>query len=175
MKFAEGDLAFHERPAAAIAIGGVHNRSPYTRFSSSGGGSLPGYTQGDYTVSQGMVELDLQYMGISLQSEAHLKHIHDHELSDDSLLGGVYAQAGWLPGGLVTPIPRSLEVAYRFAVVDPNLDAGGDLLFEHTAGLGWYFSGHRNKLQADATWFEAHDPNARDTEFRARLQWEISL
>lgn len=40
--FKSSDLEFHKTPEAIIAIAGVTNRSPYTRFSSNGGGELIG-------------------------------------------------------------------------------------------------------------------------------------
>src|SRR5690606_28120780 len=53
------DLKFHEKPTGLIAFAGATNRSPYTRFSQSGGGELTGFevgVPGQYRVNQALLE-----------------------------------------------------------------------------------------------------------------------
>ena len=44
--FSQSDLEYHKAPVAAIAIAGMRNRSRFTRFSGSGGGTLDGFEVG---------------------------------------------------------------------------------------------------------------------------------
>jgi hypothetical protein len=51
----EGDFERSPRPVAALAAAAARNRSPFTRFSTSGGGELPGWerTPGQHEVISG--------------------------------------------------------------------------------------------------------------------------
>ena len=40
LPFAQSDVEYHDEPAASVAFAAATNRSPFTRFSSSGGGQL---------------------------------------------------------------------------------------------------------------------------------------
>jgi phosphate-selective porin OprO and OprP len=78
LEFEGGDLEIHEKPAAIIAVAVVTHRSPYTRFSQSGGGSLEGFENGQagqYRVNQVNIETAFMYKGFSWQSELHRKEI----------------------------------------------------------------------------------------------------
>src|SRR6187551_2005791 len=75
LDFEGSDLEKHEKPAAIIAFSVVTNRSPYTRFSQAGGGSLEGYengASGQYRVNQANIETAFKYKGFSWQSEMHV-------------------------------------------------------------------------------------------------------
>lgn len=61
LDFEGGDMEYHEKPAAILAISTLTNQSPYTRFSQAGGGSLEGFTDelpGRYRVNQCNWNLD---------------------------------------------------------------------------------------------------------------------
>ena len=92
-------------------------------------------------------------------------------------LMGSYSQVGYFPHYLVSAIPKPLEIAFRYAFVDPNVHASNDTLQEFTGAINWFFAGHRNKLTLDAS----HGALATSTrpsdltEQRVRLQWDVSF
>ena len=62
LDFEGSDIEFHEKPAGVLALNGVTNCSPYTRFSQAGGGYLEGYENGlpgQYRINQFNIETAL--------------------------------------------------------------------------------------------------------------------
>ena len=71
-------------------------------------------------------------------------------------------------------IPRQLEVAYRYAVVNPRMGRGWDLWQEHTIAVNWFFEGHIDKLTFDVSRVslqEALGPDRYTTRYR--IQWDV--
>lgn len=58
---------------------------------------------------------------------------------------GFYAQAGYFI------VPKTVELAYRYAYLDPNRNANNDLWIENSVAASWYINEHNLKLQADYT------------------------
>jgi hypothetical protein len=175
LPFSQSDLVRREKLLPSIAISAVTGKSPYTRFSSSGGGNLPGYSKGDYRLRQLLIETAFHYRGMSWQQELHFKRIENRDGGETSNLVGGYAQLGsfineWLPDW-----PAPLEIAGRFAMVEPQRGLASDTLVEWTLAANWFFSGHRNKLTADVSWLDYDDPQGNEETTRFRLQWELSL
>jgi hypothetical protein len=78
---------------------------------------------------------------------------------------GAIAQVGYFF------VPRKFEVALRFSQVDPDTDADDDTLTESRISVGWYFSKHDLKFQADYGRLEDDaDPAAETDVFRGQLQ-----
>jgi len=66
--------------------------------------------------------------------------------SHDTLYAqGFYTQAGYFL------IPSKLELAARYAYLDPNCNVGSDLWVESMGVVSWYFNKHNLKVQADYT------------------------
>ncbi len=66
------DLNYTENAEGTLTLAAVTNRSPYTRFSTGGGGQLPGFDDGDpgqYRVNQALLESAIKYHGFSWQQE----------------------------------------------------------------------------------------------------------
>ena len=61
------------------------------------------------------------------------------------------------------------------SVVDPDHSMTGNTEKEHSIGLNWFFSGHRNKLSVDVSWLDFRDSREDAPRRRIRLQWELSL
>ncbi len=180
LDFEGGDLEYHEKPAAIIAISGVTNQSPYTRFSQSGGGSLEGFENGkpgQYRVNQMNLESALMYKGFSWQSEWHHKNIMD-KLNNDSTtqLRGFYLQAGYFLHGSIPGWPKQLEIAVRHASYKPDASFQDNLQNETSIVANWFFSGHKNKLSSEMSYFNFQDKNlVLAAGWRFRLQWDISF
>ncbi|WP_224484310.1 OprO/OprP family phosphate-selective porin [Robertkochia aurantiaca] len=177
--FTGSDLSITKKPEGIIAFAGVTNRSPYTRFSTSGGGQLVGFedgVEGQYRVNQLMLETAFMYRGFSWQHESHYKEIQDRVLGQTTVLEGSYLQAGYFLHQAWGFIPEPLEIAARYAWYTPEERIIDNLHKELGFGLNWFFAGHRNKLTAEVTWFELEGPTFPVTdEVRVRVQWDISF
>ncbi len=164
-------------PQGFIAFAYVHNQSAYTRFSSDGGGQLPGYSDGDlqqYVISQFNVELMFKYKGFSFASETHIKNIDDKVLLLKSQLYGGYAMAGYFLSELFKFIPSQIELSGRYARVN-NKTFYELPINEYSIGLNYFFNGHSNKLTFDFSYIENQDFVDNEDNFRFRLQWDVSF
>ncbi|HEX5025008.1 MAG TPA: porin [Agriterribacter sp.] len=180
LEFEGSDLEFTEKPAAIAALSGVTNRSPYTRFSQAGGGSLEGFENGapgQYRVKQFNIETAFKYRGFSWQSEWHRKYIVDKLDGDKTTqLHGYYAQAGYFFNGLLNWWPKPLETAVRHAEYIPDGVKANNLQQETSVDFNWFFSGHKNKLTSEITYFRYQDKSLPfESGWRFRIQWDISL
>ena len=175
----QSDLEYHEKPAAALAVGTASNRSRYTRFSSSGSGQLDGFElgeRGQYSLRQFMEEATMKYRGLSLQHELHWKRIKDNVNISTTYTRGSYVQAGYFFHHLFPRIPKQLEIGGRWGFVDPNRDRGNDLQKEAALVVNWFFYGHGNKLTFDTSRFSLGQINAPDlSDTQVRLQWDVSF
>ncbi|WP_296698163.1 porin [Algoriphagus sp.] len=178
--FSGGDLQVSEKPAALIALAGITNTSPYTRFSSSGGGNLAGFegtNDGQYTIKQYNIETAFNYKGFSWASEFHRKNIVDNfEDSGSTNLGGYYLTAGYFPYQIFNFWPKPLEIAMRYAEIRPDLTITKNKQKELALAFNWFFVGHLNKLTTEITKFTFEDQALpQSDELRFRLQYEISF
>jgi phosphate-selective porin len=179
LPYSQSDIEGRQKPAASLAFGASSNRSRYTRFSSSGGGQIDGFEDGEvgqYSLRQYVQEAALHYKGFSFQQEFHWKRIVDNKNFTTTHLRGSYVQAGYFFHHLVSWIPKQLETAGRYAFVDYNTATPDDLLDEVTVVVNWFFWGHANKLSFDVSWLgldRAVEADLLDTRYRA--QWDISF
>ena len=177
--FSGGDLKLSQKPAGIIAIAGITNTSPYTRFSTTGGGNLSGFegtNDGQYTVKQYQIETSFIYRGFSWASEFHRKNVYDNfdEISTD--LGGFYMMAGYFPSQVFDFWPEPLEIASRYAVVSPDLNIDSNKQRELALAFNWFFAEHKSKLTTEVTRFTFEDKELpQDNELRFRLQLDISF
>jgi hypothetical protein len=179
LPYSQSDVEFSEKAVGSFAIATLRNRSPYTRFSSAGGGQLDGFEEGrpgQYSLRQYLEEFALKYRGFSVQQEFHWKEVIDNVNLRTTRLRGTYVQAGLFPWGLSRQFPKPLEFAFRYGWVDPDCSQSQDDRQEVTVAVNWFFSGHDNKLTADfslLTLKQLGGPELRDQ--RVRVQWDISF
>jgi len=177
--FSGSDLKFHEKFVSSVSVAAVTNTSPYTRFSTSGGGQLYGYeagVDGQYKVDQLMFGTAFKYRGLSWQQELHYKNIDDNVNLEETLLMGNYFQVGYFFHYLFEKFPKPLEVFARQAFYDPNTDISGDNNYEYSFGLNWFFKGHKNKLTVDYSYLDFNQFTIEDhTEHMFRIQWDVSI
>jgi len=69
-------------------------------------------------------------------------------------------------------VPRKIELALRYSILDPNKDASNDKVTESRVGFGYYFSKHELKFQSDYGQVknEASATDEKTNRFRAQLQ-----
>jgi phosphate-selective porin len=179
LEMTASDIDYHEELTGLLAIGAVTNRSPYTRFSQSGGGELEGFPIGEpgqYRVNQWVEETALMWRGFSWQQEFHWKQIRDEVNGTTTTMAGNYAQAGYFFHYLWDWVPPPLELAVRHAIYRPDLSQSNSLEQEIGLASNWFFHGHLNKLTMEATYFRFSDTalNLADG-LRFRVQLDISF
>jgi phosphate-selective porin len=179
LPFSQTDVEYHEQPAASLSFATMKNRSPFTRFSSDGGAQLDGFEDGEtgqYDLRQFLEEAAFKYRGFSFQHELHWKEVQDNLNGVTTDLRGTYAQIGYLPWARSGSLFKPLELAFRYAWVDPNTSLPQDDRTEMSFAANWFFAGHNNKVTFDVSrlTLEQHD-GPRLEDHRARLQWDISF
>lgn len=177
--FSGSDIGRRAQPAGLLALAAVTNRSPYTRFSTDGGGQLEGFADGvpgQYRVNQWMGETAFMYRGFAWQQEFHWKRVNDLVNSTVTTLMGGYAQAGYFLHEVIPQIPSPLELVARYARYNPNTELADDVQQELALAANWFFHGHLNKLTAEATRFAfGETATTRRDGWRYRLQWDVSF
>jgi phosphate-selective porin OprO and OprP len=196
LKWSQSDVEYHKQPTGSLAFGAYTNIGKCTAWSSSGCGTLSSdnsagdpfisdsnASPGQYRV-QGMVEeFAFKWRGLSIQHEYHWKEVKNDKIPEGAPgaktnLMGSYSQIGYFPHYLISAIPKPLEVAFRYAFVDPNVSEKNDKLQEFTTAINWFFAGHSNKLTLDGSWLTLDQPSSvgdDQHEQRIRLQWDVSF
>jgi len=179
LKFSGSDLEYHEDGSGIIALAAVTNQSPYTSFSQAGGGELPGFKPGEpgqYRVNQCLLETAFKYRGFSWQQELHWKEINDLLNNNVTVLRGNYFQFGYFLYYWYPDIPKPLEITFRHTIYDPDRDVSDVLQQEFSLDINWYFNGHRNKLNAEISFFKFQKNSTEERDdYRFRLQWDVSM
>lgn len=199
LDFSQSDLEHHGLPAVNLALAGATNITDCTAFetdqrscralptrrsdgTSFGDPAKPGdVAPGQFRVDQLMAEARTKWRGLSLKHEFHVKRVHDRTLASgapgrDTVLRGSLTQIGYFPHGIIPLVPPELEVAARFAYVDPAAGRPGDLQTETSGVLNWFFAGHANKLSFEGSWLTVAESGVqRRGRTRVRVQWDISF
>jgi phosphate-selective porin OprO and OprP len=128
-----------------------------------------------------MGEVRFKWQGFSLLHEMHLKEIinifamQDSLFRETTMLGG-FVQAGCFPHYAFPLIPRKLELAGRYAIVDPNL-AENNVEQQEVSGIMTYFlNGHSNivNLQISQLTIAPDNASSRSAQ-RFWVQWDMSF
>ncbi len=175
LAFSQADFLRRDKLISSFAVATVLGDSPYTRFSSSGGGQLPGYKQGSYELRQFLFETAFHYRGMGWQQELHFKTIKDKQTGAKRNIWGGYAQVGSFLQEWVARVPSNLELVGRIAYVDPDTPQRSDEHWEGTVAANWYFNRHRNKITVDYSRLSIEEGDTSGNDHRLRVQWELSL
>jgi phosphate-selective porin OprO/OprP len=178
LPFSRSDISRHQQPTGSLAIAAASNRSAFTRFSSDGGGELPGLPKGEdgqYDVEQAMGEFAYMYRGLSIQSEYHWKQIDDRVNAAETDMTGFYFDTGYFFSELIEWVPKPLELTARYARVLPDDSQITPRQTELAFGGNWFFNGHRNKLTLDVTRLRESTDVSRSAFWGIRLQWDVSF
>ena len=84
-------------------------------------------------------------MGLALQGEFYYGRAEGQSSNELLHAQGGYGQVGYMV------LPRHLEAAVRYSLVDPDTDQDDDSRTEYQGAVSYYFSGHPLKLQAEFT------------------------
>jgi hypothetical protein len=179
LAFEGSDTKYHEKFTGILALAAVTNQSPYTRFSTSGGGQLEGFEEGvagQYRVHQWMQESAFMVKGISFQQELHWKQINDNVNNTQTTMMGNLAQIGYFFHYWWSAIPKNMELYFRHAIYQPDIHLDSKSDHEYSFGSNWFIKGHRNKLTAEISYFEySFDSEQLQNGARYRLQWDLSF
>jgi phosphate-selective porin OprO and OprP len=190
LKWRQTDVEFTKKPTGSLSLATASNTGRCTRWSSSGCGSLDGFTSpgsasnNQYDIRQWTQGSAFKYRGFSWQQEYHNKEVEDNNTGRTHDLTGGYMQAGYFFHNLIPVIPKNLELAARYAYVkEPNpADFDRDRKrkeFTLAANLFLFDAGHNNKITADISHLTIDDPfkaaGLDDSEDRFRLQWDVSF
>jgi hypothetical protein len=177
--FSGSDLSRHQKFIMSVVVAGVTNESPYTRFSTSGGGQLPGFEDGingQYRVNQLMFETSGKLRGISWQQELHWKQIEDNVNFTETVMFGNLFQIGYFFNQIFPAFPPKLEVFARHAWYDPDNDVDDNHRSEITSGVNYFINDHRNKVSLEYSYLNFQDdPGQIRDGSRIRLQWDVSF
>jgi phosphate-selective porin OprO/OprP len=175
--FAQSDIEGRKKPEASVAVGAVWNRSPFTRFTGTGGGELPGFApgvSGQYSVRQLVEDAAFRFRGLSVQHELHWKRVLDNTAGVVTEMRGAYVQAGMMVFKPNPEKPRGLEAAARWAFVDRDTSLPDNGEQELTGALNWFFHSHSNKITLDASRLQMEQPSGPTvSRGRVRLQWDV--
>lgn len=189
--FTQSDYELTPRWQLNMAFAAATNRSNCTAFETDArscrrlpGSDYPdpqsqaGSRPGMFRMNQAVWEVRSLYRGFYYKHELHAKRIEDMVGSAGPWprlreLWGFLIQMGFFPHTLWEGFPRSIELAGRYALYDPDAARGSDRQQEITATINWFFHGHSNKLTAEVTHHILEFPAARSSAQRYRLQWEF--
>ena len=190
IEFSQSDTQYHEEPALNFAVAGATNQSRCTAFETAEDScrALSGFVDpeeaeaGQYRVNQMMEEVRFKWRGFSLLHEAHWKDITDTLKSNTdperkTNLFGTFIQAGYFPHYVIPLIPKNLEFAGRYAMVDPNTAIDNDLQQEASGVMTYFFDGHSNKVNFQVSHLMLEDPasGANKSDERFWAQWDLSF
>lgn len=77
---------------------------------------------------------------------------------------------GWNLQAGYALVPKRLELAWRYAELDPSIGTPRDQQREKGLAVGYFFNRHAHKLQADLRQLENRRTNQKDWEFRVQYQ-----
>lgn len=188
MKYIEADIDYSEKPLASVAVNYFRDTVKFNDttnlnlFSSTGWIGIGSPLMSAATkfgaterVSINSLGFDGAFMwrGFSAQTEYFFGQADGQTTNHTLRAQGFYAQAGYFV------IPKVLEVAGRYAYLDPDRDVTKDHWVESTGAVSWYIRKHYLKIQADYTNIHKQaalafngGPNATDDN-RVRLQAQI--
>ena len=86
-----------------------------------------------------------KWRGLYIQGEYFLGRAAGQTTNHVLRAQGGYGQAGYFI------LPKQLELAARYACLDPNREVGNDRNVQTTGTISWYINKHNLKLQADFT------------------------
>lgn len=115
----------------------------------------------------GNVDLGMRCRGFTWDSEYYIRE-NDPEDDDNSVTSdGFYTQAGYFV------LPKKLELAVRYSMLDPDNDVPEDIQKEYATGVNYYLNGHRSKIQADIAHYITDTKDGDKNENRFRLQYQM--
>lgn len=150
----ETDLVYSKTPKATVGAATVFNPK------------LDDEKLKDTNGVAGVIDLGIKYRGISWNNEYYVMSL-DPEDNGSVESDGFFTQIG------AFVVPKRLELAARYSMVDPDHEVSNDIEKEYTAGLNYYFRAHRSKIQTDFSHLVTDHEEGNEEQNRFRLQYQI--
>ncbi|MGR3318305.1 MAG: hypothetical protein ACUZ8O_07460 [Candidatus Anammoxibacter sp.] len=113
-------------------------------------------------------EFGFKYRGLSFISEYYWRK--QSGISDVNLIDyGFFVQAGYFL------IPKKLEVAGRYSLVEFDDELKKDSLKNAAIGVNYFFNGHGSKLQFNAVRFNEEKGNANSINYKYIFQYQLAF
>ena len=171
------------RLAIGLAAAGLPDLEPGERSTLAGRLGSASVVPVKSDVVQVTGDLAFQWHGFSLEAAGHWRRINPlAPLSGKSLpqtdAQGYFVQAGYFLSDLLPAVPKGLELAARYAWVNPDnpVNLGRNSQEAVTAGVNYFLSGHRLKAQVDYEYrdIEAQTkPTVIDHRVRAQITFQF--
>ena len=182
----ESDINFSKKPiahlSAAIAYDGAADRE---KFSSTTIDLDPpvgtGVTLKEVNKTSVVAEYGLKYRGFSTSAEAYWRKFDDIRANHiDSVGSGVIIDRGFFVQGGYFILPKTVEVAGRYSLVDFDDERDEDAIREVALGVNWFINGtHDNKLQFNWIRQDNELPNSvsrsDDIDNFYRIQYQLAF
>lgn len=166
VKYSESDFESRNEPLFSIAADYEQN-------------NLQGSTSGnDPDCSTVGVDSTFKFKGVSVFAEYFTK-TSDLEMPADLNGDGTVAESSFDSDGFhaqvgVFVVPGTVELAARYATLDPNNRVDHDDLTETGLAVNWFINKHNLKLQADfRRTKDDSKPSGSDTDKEGRLQFQF--
>lgn len=191
--FSQSDYKYTQRWQLNIAAGAATNKSNCTAFETDTNScrALTGYrtssgdgatvVPGQFKIDQAVFEVRSVYKGLYFKHESHVKRVADQSINvnpwpREAEMWGALLQLGYFPHAVLDFVPAELEVAGRYAWVDPNIAVSGNDQQEYSGILNWFASGHNNKISFEVTHHVLGVTGVGQvTEQRYRGQWDFTF
>jgi hypothetical protein len=161
VRYSEADFESAGKPLLAIAA--IYQSNDST-VGDPNGSAVDNTTMGG--------DLVFKYKGLSVFGD------YFHRVSEPERAGAEdFRSEGWTAQAGLFVYKRYVEVAARYAVVDPtDVPTGAsplanDRQFERGAALNWYLNKHNLKLQSDYRQIETETSGTTLDEYRLQMQW----
>ena len=193
IEWSQSDHKYTQRWQLNIAAGAATNKSNCTAFETDTNScrALTGYrtstagtaivSAGQFKIDQAVFEIRSVYKGLYFKHESHVKRVVDQSINvntwpREAEMWGALVQLGYFPHAVLDFVPSELEVAGRYAWVDPNIAVSGNDQQEYAGVLNWFANGHNNKISFEVTHHVLGNPAGGSvSEQRYRSQWEFTF
>ncbi|MGB9081039.1 MAG: porin [Desulfuromonadaceae bacterium] len=189
MKYGEGDLEYSAKPLVSVGTSYYMNtvkkavtgtgatattaiENSNSNYVTDTNGWLGTAMKGKYfgtkaekiQVDSYEVDLAFKWLGASLQGEYFWAQGKGETSNKKAVAKGAYLQAGYFV------IPKRLELALRYAWMDPNQFVRKDMISEIQGGVNYFFAGNNLKIQGDIGNKHTYKSQSDDLTTRVQLQ-----
>jgi len=128
-----------------------------------------------------VAEYGLKYRGFSTSAEAYWRRFDDIGSDNSGSVGsGTIIDRGFFVQGGYFILPKKVELAGRYSLVDFDDERDEDAVRETTLGVNWFINGtHDNKLQLNWIRQDNELPNSvsrsDDIDNTFRMQYQLAF
>ncbi|MHC4139523.1 MAG: porin, partial [Planctomycetota bacterium] len=163
------DLAWSEKPKAHLSAAIAFDNAADETIDLEGLGET---TSDDVDRTSLVGEYGLKYKGFSTSAEFYWRK-YDNVGGKSLIDRGFFVQAGYFL------IPKHLEIAGRYSLVDYDNRRTTDAVREATAGINYFFAGQSKKLQFNFVRMDNELPHSvsvsDDIDYFYRLQFQLAF